>query len=266
MLSLHKVKKVLNPVNQSVPEDDFKILDSWTESDDNVNPQKAKMNYLCYKIATIDPETGKKTVLYKAVKFARVDRLPKSAKQSTSFMDMQSQVLSAVYEQGYNLVTIIANVIKPTPEGLMYLYGVQGVSDNIDDAKQRADSDFRGFIGSMMGTFRVLHMHSITAEEGAWLGEKMRTMRFMTAVRGIPKANTSGEDMGNKGVGGTNLNPDSQGTLEEIITAMADYEYVIEVLSTPVYQRTLMAWTAQTEKQMTEWYGQLQGVLTCLSL
>ena len=259
MLSLHKVKKVLNPVNKTVPEDDFKILDSWTESDDNVNPQKAKMNYLCYKIATIDPETGVKTILYKAVKFARVDRLPKSAKQSTSFMDMQSQVLSAVYEQGYNLVTIIANVIKPTPEGLMYLYGVQGVSDNIDDAKKRADSDFKGFIGSMMGTFRVLHMHSITAEEGAWLGEKMRTMKFMTAVRGIPKANTSGEDMGNKGVGGTNLNPDSQGTLEEIITAMADYEYGIEVLSTPVYHRTLMAWTNQTEKQMTEWYGLLQG-------
>lgn len=246
-------------MNKSIPEDDFKILDSWTESDDNVNPSKAKMNYLCYKIATIDPETGKKTILYKAVKFARVDRLPKSAKQSTSFMDMQSQVLSAVYEQGYNLVTIIANVIRPIPEGLMYLYGVQGVSDNIDDAKQRADSDFRGFVGSMMGTFRVLHMHSLTAEEGAWLGEKMRTMRFMTAVRGIPKANTSGEDMGNKGVGGTNLNPDSQGTLEEIITAMADYEYVIEVLSTPVYQRTLMAWASQTEKQMTEWYGQLQG-------
>ena len=259
MALLHRMKKVLNPVNTSIPEDDFKILDSWTESDKEVNPSKAKMNYLCYKIETIDPESGKRNVLYKAVKFARVDRLPKSAKQSTSFMDMQSQVLSAVYEQGYNLVTIIANVIKPTPEGLMYLYGVQGVSDNIDDAKARADSDFKGFIGSMMGTFRVLHMHAITAEEGAWLGEKMRSMKFMTAVRGIPKANTSGEDMGNKGVGGTNLNPDSQGTLEEIITAMADYEYVIEVLSTPVYQRTLMAWTAQTEKQMTEWYGQLQG-------
>ena len=259
MALLHRMKKVLNPVNTSIPEDDFRILDSWTESDKEINPSKAKMNYLCYKIETIDPETGKKSILYKAVKFARVDRLPKSAKQSTSFMDMQSQVLSAVYEQGYNLVTIIANVIKPTPEGLMYLYGVQGVSDNIDDAKARADSDFKGFIGSMMGTFRVLHMHAITAEEGAWLGEKMRTMKFMTAVRGIPKANTAGEDMGNKGVGGTNLNPDSQGTLEEIITAMADYEYVIEVLSTPVYQRTLMAWTAQTEKQMTEWYVQLQG-------
>ena len=259
MLSVHRIKKALNPVHNTVPEDDFRILESWTETDDNVDARKAKMKYFCYKIASIDPETGKKNILYKAIKFARIDRLPKSARQSTSFMDMQTQVLSSVYEQGYNLITLIANVIRPTAEGLMYLYGVQGVSDDLDEAKRRADSDFLGFVGSMLGTFRVLQLHTITAEEGAWLAEKMRAMKYMTAVRGIPKANTAGEDMGNKGIGGTNLNPDSQGTLEEIITAMADYEYVIEILSTPVYQRTLMAWNAQTQKQMTEWYGQLQG-------
>lgn len=259
MLSMHKIKQVLNPVHSAEPEDDFRLLDSWTENEDGETSKDSRMKYLCYKIMTMDPETGKKNVLYKAVKFARVTRLPKSAKQSTSFMDMQSQVLSAVYEQGYNMVTVIANVIRPTPEGLMFLYGVQGVSDDIDEAKRRADLDFRGFLGSMMGTFRVLHIREVTVEEGAWLEEKMRGMKFLTCVRGIPKANTEGEDMGNKGVGGTNLNPDSQGTLEEIITAMADSEYVIEILSTPVYQRTLMSWQSQTEKQMTEWYGQLQG-------
>lgn len=259
MLSMHKMKKILDTSRSSTPENDFKILDSWTEAEEGASSKDAKLKYLCYKIETIDPETGDKNVLYKAVKFARVLRLPKSAKQSTSFMDMQTQVLSAVYEQGYNLVTVIANVIRPTAEGLMYLYGVQGVADNIEEAKKRAGSDFSGFIGSMMGTFRVLHIRTVTVEEGAWLSEKMRNMKFMTAVRGIPKANTEGEDMGNKGIGGTNLNPDSQGTLEELITAMADHEYVIEVLSTPVYMRTLMSWSAQTQKQMTEWYGQLQG-------
>lgn len=259
MLTMHKMKKLLNPVNKTFPEDDFRILDSWTEIDNPGSGAKAKLKYMCYHIEAIDPETGISAKLYKAIRFARVDRLPKSAKQSTSLMDMQAQVLSAVYEQGYNLITLIANVIRPVPEGLMYLYGIQGVSDNIDDAKKRADSDYKGFIGSMMGTFRVLHMRELSAEEGAWLSEKMRSMKFMTAVRGIPKANTQGEDMGNKGIGGTNLNPDSQGTLEEIITAMADYEYVIEVLSTPVYHKTLVAWSTQNQKQMTEWYGQLQG-------
>ena len=256
---MHNMKKVLNPVRQVLPEDDFKILNSWSETEDDGPAKDSKLRYLCYQIETIDPETGKKAKLFKALRFCRVERLPKSAKQSTSFMDMQSQVLAAVHDQNMNLVTVIANVIRPTPEGLMYLYGVQGVAEEIGEAKRICDADYNGFIAAMMGTFRVLHMRTVTAEEGAWLSEKMRSMKFMTAVRGIPKANTSGEDMGNKGIGGTNLNPDSQGTLEELITAMADYEYVIEVLSTPVYQRTLMAWQTQTQKQMTEWYGQLQG-------
>ena len=256
---MHNMKKVLNPVRQVLPEDDFKILNSWSETEGEGKLKDQKLRYLCYQIETVDPETGKKNKLFKAIRFCRVERLPKSAKQSTSFMDMQSQVLAAVHDQNMNLVTIIANVIRPTPEGLMYLYGVQGVSTEIAEAKRICDADYNGFIASMMGTFRVLHMRGVTAEEGAWLSEKMRSMKFMTAVRGIPKANTSGEDMGNKGIGGTNVNPDSQGTLEELITAMADYEYVIEVLSTPVYERTLMAWQTQTQKQMTEWYGQLQG-------
>ena len=259
VLSMHNIKKILQSSEYTTPEDDFKILDSWYDTEEKDSDKNSKLKYMCYKIETMNPSTKEKTILYKAIRFTRVERLPKSAKQSTSFMDMQAQVLSTVYEQGYNLITIIANIIKPVAEGLMYLYGVQGVSDNIDDAKKRADADFHGFIGAMMGTFRVLHLKEITAEEGAWLGEKMRSMKFMTSVRGIPKAPSAGEDAGNKGMGGSNLNPDSQGTLEEIITAMADYEYVIEVLSTPVKNKTLRLWSSQTQKQMTEWYGLLQG-------
>ena len=56
-----------------------------------------------------------------------------------------------------------------------------------------------------------------------------------------------------------NINPDAQGTLEEIVAGMADYEYVMEILSTPVYMDTLMAWQRISQKEMTEWYGQLQG-------
>lgn len=259
MLSFHEIKQVLNVSTPAQPTDDFRILDSWSEFDGDGDIKSKKLKYLCYQFEALDPETGKKTKLYKAIKMARVERLPKSARQSTSFMDMQTQVLSGVHAQGYNFITVIANMIRPVPQGLMFLYGIQGVADDLDEAKQRADYDFKGFIGSLMGTFRTLHVRTATAEEGTWLEEKMRNMKCLSMVRGIPKANTAGEDGGNKGVGGKNVNPDSEGTLEEIIAAMSDYEYVIQVLATPVYLRTLMAWQTQTEKQMTEWYGQLQG-------
>ena len=259
MLSLHKIKRVLDPVRNTMPEDNFRLLDSWTVYENKSTDKEKPLDYIAYKIERMDPETGKKFILYKAVKFARVVRIPKSAKQSTSLMDMQTQVLSGAAENHYNLVTIIGNIIKPVPLGLLYLYGVQGVATTLEEAVARAHEDYVGLTGALMGTFRTLHLRSIIAAAAEWLREKMFDMNYLTVVRGIPKANTTGEDMGNKGFGGTNLNPDSQGTIEEIVTAMADHEYIIQVLSTPVYMRTLEAWSAKTQKQMTEWQSQMQG-------
>ena len=146
-------------------------------------------------------------------------------------MNMQQQILAGVYENNYDFITIIANMIRPTPIGLLYLYGVQGVSKDLAEAKKIADADFLGLIGMIQGTFRVIELKCIEAQE----------------------------DAGNKGMGGSNVNPDSQGTLEEIIAGMADYEYVIEVLSTPVYLDTLVGWQRRSQEEMSTWYGQLQG-------
>lgn len=261
MLSLFDIKKILSPSRDYMPEDDFRIIQSWAEYDDSSSktPEERNLDYLCYELEVMNPDTGERTHFYKAIKMARVIRLPANAKQSTAFMDMQEQVLAGVHEQNYNLITVIANIIRPVALGLLYLYGVQGVSDSLEEAKAKAHSDFLGFIGMMQGTFRVLEMKNVEAQETEWLREKMYNMDYLTVVRGIPKANKAGEDAGNRGMGGNNLNPDSQGTLEEMITGMADYEYVIEILSTPVYMDTLMGWQRRSQKEMTDWYGQLQG-------
>ena len=110
----------------------------------------------------------------------------------------------------------------------------------------------------LTGTYRVLELRVTNAQETEWLREKMYGMEYMTVARGIPKVSKKGENAGNKGMGGQNLNPSAEGTLEEIISGMADYEYVIEVLSAPVFLDTLKAWSLRTEKDMTDWNEQLQ--------
>ena len=40
---------------------------------------------------------------------------------------------------------------------------------------------------------------------------------------------------------------------------MADHEYVVQILSTPVFTSTLKEWALRTERDMTDWNGQLQG-------
>lgn len=261
MLTYHEIKQILNPRRNSLPSDDFRIRDSWAEYDETSSKavHERPLKYLCYEIECINPETGEKLHFFKAIKFLRVIRLPKGAKQSTSLMDMHTQIIAGANENAYNLVTIIANIIRPVPLGLLFLYGVQGVADNIEDAKEKAHMDYMGLSGMLQGTYRVMEMRCICAQESEWLREKMYGMEFLTAVRGIPKAAKTGENGGNKGMGGKNINPDSQGTLEELIAGMADHEYVVQILSTPVYTSTLKEWSLRTERDMTDWYGQLQG-------
>ncbi len=261
MLSYHEIKQILRPYQASMPTDDFRIRDSWAEYDETSSKavHERPLKYLCYEIECINPDTGEKLHFFKAIKFLRVIRLPKGAKQSTSLMDMHTQIITGANENAYNLVTIIANIIKPVPLGLLFLYGVQGVADNIEDAKAKAHADYMGLSGMLQGTYRVMEMRCVCAQESEWLREKMYGMEFLTVVRGIPKASKTGEDGGNKGMGGKNVNPDSQGTLEELVAGMADHEYVVQILSTPVFSSTLKEWSLRTERDMTDWYGQLQG-------
>lgn len=236
------------------PMDDFRIVRTWKEYTDD----RKFMKYLMYELEMME-ENGNVVHFYKAVKFTRIIRLPKSAKQSESFMDMHGQVLAAVWERNIKLFTVIANLLHPVALGLLYLYGVQGVAQTPEQAKKIADKDFIALCSTLQGTYRVLEHRTLTYDELEWLHEKMYTMDCMTVVRGIPKAKVGGVDVGDKGMGGKNVNTNSQDTTEEYISGMSDKEYVLQIISSPVKTEHLERWLTQTAKEMTRWNKQLQG-------
>ena len=261
MISLYDIKTLMNPYRGEEPADNFRIIDSWAEYDEKSSKDIShrKLIYLCYELEKVNPGTGERIRYYKAVKFITIKRLPEEAKQSTSLMDMQEQVLSAVHMENINIITVVANIIKPKPLGLLFLYGVQGISKSLEEAKQIAETDFHALKATLQGTFRLLQMRVCYAAESEWLREKIYGMDYLTMVRGIPKANKAGENGGNRGIGGKNVNPDSQGTLEEFITGMAAYEFVLEVISTPAHIDDLRGWHRSIREKMTTWNSQLQG-------
>lgn len=260
-LSIMDIRRIINSSKSVTPIDDFRILDSWAEYEDNQSKriEDRCLDYLCYKLQVKNPQTGEKQIVYKAIKLVKVVRVPNSMKQSEAFMDMHSQILAAVYERQMNFLTVVANIIEPVTIGLLFLYGIQGVSDNIETAKDIASDGFNGLIAAIQGTYKVMEMEIPKQEESEWLREKMFSMDYITAVRGIPKASNGGVDISKKAVDGRTANPDGQGTLEEFILGMADHEYILEIISTPVYKSTLEAWSLKTESDMTEWYSQMQG-------
>lgn len=257
-LSTSAIRRMIHPFQPNNAQcSTLQILRDWTVTEPG-KPNEAPVNFLCYEMETIDPETGEKFHFYKAIKFMRLIRIPKGAKESVKLMDMQTQILSAAYEQDYKFITVIANMRKP-PIGLVFLYGVQGVGHSIDEAMRIATGDFNGLKSIIQGTYRVMEARAINEQEMEWLHDKLYSMDHGFVLRGIPKASHSGEDAGNKGMGGKNLNPDSEGTIEEMITGMVDHEYIIEVLTTPVPQSTLRDMSARNAMMMTEWHEKKQG-------
>lgn len=259
--SLSAIHQVLHPVKDYMPEDDMHIIDSHAEYEDDPSkaPDEQQLKFLTYEMEVRDPRTKKTTRFYKAVCLLRVIRIPEAIKQSTTFMEQQGELLAGMYEQGYNLLTVIANMIDP-PLGLMYIYGTQAASiHSIDEAKKKAYHAFKAYVSGMTALFATVEMRSLTMKEAEWLREKMYTMDYMSVIRGIPKATQAAEDAGNKGMGGNNLNPDSEGTLEKIIRGMSSHEYIIEIISTPVPKKTISQWLRRSQDDMTVWNSQLSG-------
>ena len=60
MLSLYELKKILNPKQDSTPEDDFRIIQSWAEYDEKSSkpPEERNLKYLCYELEVMNPDTG----------------------------------------------------------------------------------------------------------------------------------------------------------------------------------------------------------------
>ena len=75
------MKKRMSPAQERFPEDDFRIVQSWAEYEEDTakTPEYRNLKFLCYELEVMNPETGERTHFYKAVKFARVHRLPANA-------------------------------------------------------------------------------------------------------------------------------------------------------------------------------------------
>jgi DNA helicase HerA-like ATPase len=169
--------------------DDLVILRSWRAFEPD---RPAEVRYFMFEVAQRNPGESAPWVGFKAVRFARLSRVPRWLRQQgagvgrPAFTQMQ-YVLSALREQG---VLFVQLVTKTPDTPLIFAYGVQALGPTPEYAQAAADGAYASLCGLLDGTFQQIEYESITTEEGERIARQQATWNEVAVARGRPVLNT----------------------------------------------------------------------------
>ena len=226
--------------------------------DEKVDLENGKLNYLLFEFDR-DVGYGRYEKVYKAIKLIKIKRVPKKDLTLSSFLQMQEGVIAGNYQNQINYLQIFANIIYPERLGLIFAYGVQGVSSySYEDAKHLADIQMSALERNITGTFRTLEYVDLTAKDAQWIFNKLGTMKEMRVVRGVPSPKkTNGRLPANTFMSAQTEDVEEQS--EEFLIGMDDFEYLFVLTATSVTPETISKWKDANLKEATYWSGQHTG-------
>ena len=238
--------------------DDTYDMDDLLIRDEKVDVENGKLKYLLFEFDR-DVGYGRYEKVYKAIKLVKIKRVPKKDLTLSSFLQMQEGVVTGNYQNQINYLQIFANIIYPERLGLIFAYGVQGVSScSYEDAKHLADVQMAALERNITGTFRTLEYIDLTAKDAQWIFNKLGKMKEMRVVRGVPAPKrTNGRLQANTFQSAQTEDVEEQS--EEFLMGMDDYEYLFVLTATSVDPDVISKWKEQTLKEATYWSGQHTG-------
>lgn len=239
--------------------DDNYDMDDIHIHDSDIVIENDKLKYFLFKFDR-EVSPGVYEPVYKAIRLIKIKRIPKKDLALSKHLDMQAGVITGYYQNQLNYLQIIANIIKPEPYGLIYAYGVQGVSsDSFQEAKESADIQMAALERGLTGTFRTLEYIDLTAAEGRWIYSHMSKLDNMRIIRGTPVPKKAGGRGTNQSLMGSSQNSQSEEQNEEFLLGMDNYEYLLVIQATTVTPRVLSKWQNSLLKEQTFWASIQKG-------
>ena len=229
-------------------------MDDLIICDEKIDIDGDKLNYLLFEFNR-DTGYGRYEKVYKAIKMVKIKRVPKKDLTLSSFLQMQEGVVAGSYQEQINYLQIFANIIYPERLGLIFGYGVQGVSSySYEDAKHLADVQMASLERNITGTFRTLEYCDLTAADARWIFNKLGNMKEMRVIRGVPvPKKTNGRIQTNTFASVQAEDVEEQS--EEFLMGMDDYEYLFVLTATSVNQSTISKWKEANLKEASYYAG-----------
>lgn len=242
-------KSKLRTFVRSNYEDEEFDMDDIIIHNTQIKLKKEQMEYLLFEFSKKVSPTEYEHV-YKAIKLVKIKRVPKKDLTLSSYLNMQQGVLTGFYQNQVNYIQIMANITKPHKYGLIFAYGVQGVSNvSMEAAMHEADVQMAAVERAITGTFRTMEYIPLTSAEAKWIFEKLGSMADMRIIRGVPGAKNSSARVQTNSFANSDVDVEEQ--TEEFLIGMDDYEYLFVLTATCVDPRTLSQWREAYLKEQT---------------
>lgn len=227
-------------------------MDDIIIHDTSIEIENEKLKYLLFDFEKkVAPNKYER--VFKAIKLVKIKRVPKKDLGIGAWVEMQTGVITGFYQNQINYIQIFANICKPRKEGLIFAYGVQGVSGkNIEEAMHSADLQMASVERAITGTYHTLEYVDLTAYDARWIFQKLGCMEDMRIIRGIPSPKiTAGRVSSNTFAALENKSSEEQN--EEFLLGMDPYEYLFVLTATSIDPEVLSKWKEAQLKEQTYW-------------
>ena len=212
------------------------------------------LEYIVYELEKVLND-GSKVSFYKASSFFRLTRVSKESTQNASFMKIHTDIVTTMYNTNINFIEIIANVLKPEPIGLVFLYGVQSTGNSEEEAIRKCSCDFEALLSAFQATHRLDHITGVTDEIMQFVFRNLSKQKFVSVVKGIPASRISSGD--NRGMLKQDTQTEEQ--LEQFLAGSDQIEFCLVLMATPIDRGYLTHWLTKTLEEQTKWERQKQG-------
>lgn len=198
---------------------------------------------------------GSVVQFYKASAFFRLQRVAKHSKENKQFMEVHTDIVRAMYSTNITMLMLIANILKPEPQGLAFLYGVQAVGNSQEEAIRKCAGNFEALKKTFQGTHRTAHIGPVETTTMQWIFKKLDEQKYVSVIKGIPSRRMAAGESRNL----IKAETSTEEQIEQFLVGASETEFCLMLMATPVNQKYLVHWLTKSLDEETRWQRQKQG-------
>ena len=221
----------------------------------------AEVRYLMYELSQKLPGEDAYTYYWKAIRLARVTRVPRYLRRSTSsgpnmVFEQQRDILAALREQQVLFLNVIA---KSASLPMIFAYGVQGVGESPEEAQRLADEGWAVMEGQLNGVFQQLEYAQLTMEQAETIVRYQSEWDHIAMARGRPVPAGGNFGAANLFDGNRTEVESTLNQLESFLRGMSDREFMLSLVTVPVSPTEMMTAWRNISTKLSQIRSEQQG-------